>query len=126
VLPHYPLQPPIRCELLRAGRNDHYLVHDGGPHGRRVHYFKVHAFSQHFQSRHRERLAQEVAVMNHLDAGGIPVCGHRPADWSYLKELGTALKDRVCVLLPQQAPEYGLIHGDLHQDNVYQDASGTV
>jgi Ser/Thr protein kinase RdoA (MazF antagonist) len=209
VLPHYLLQPPIRCELLRSGRNDHYLVYDGEG----TSYLKIHALSQHFGSRHRERLEQEVAVMVYLDADGLPVptpiqrtdgnylceiaapegtrhgyllrsapgrpledakmnddqvgavarliarvhtcldaapaemtgvnwdlhwlvdvsleqvapvLEHRPADRAYVQELGTAIKARVRDLLPQQAPAYGLIHGDLHQGNLYQDPAGAL
>jgi Ser/Thr protein kinase RdoA (MazF antagonist) len=47
-----------------------------------------------------------------------PVLGHREADWAYARDLGAAIGDWVEASLPMHKPEYGVIHGDFHQDNL--------
>ena len=38
-----------------------------------------------------------------------------------MQQIGAAIKHRIHALLLRHRPEYGLIHGDLHQNNVHYD-----
>jgi Ser/Thr protein kinase RdoA (MazF antagonist) len=71
VLPAYGLPQPLRCELHRAGRNDHYRVCAGDE----MYYLKIPAAFHHWQTEddYRARLASEVALLKHLHHHGIPV-----------------------------------------------------
>jgi len=208
VLPQYPLPQPIRCELHRAGRNDHYRVYAGDE----VYYVKVPGVSHHWKTQDQlgARLASEVALLEHLNRHDIPVPApvarrdgeylgaidapegvryvllfhsvsgqplgdqvtleqvrsvarlaarmhacmdllpddctpvnwnlhwivdvslenlepvlrHREADWAYVQDLGAAVRRWVEASLPLHRPEYGVIHGDFHQDNILVNEAG--
>jgi Ser/Thr protein kinase RdoA (MazF antagonist) len=50
-----------------------------------------------------------------------PVLADRPADRAFLHQVGATIVDRITSLLPLHPPEYGLVHGDLHQNNLHYD-----
>ena len=97
ILPAYGLPQPLRCELHRAGRNDHYRVHAGDE----MYYLKIPAASHHWQTddEHRARLESELALFEHLHQHGIPV----PApvarrDGTYLSALDAPERQRYAML----------------------------
>ncbi|MCC7406488.1 MAG: phosphotransferase [Phycisphaeraceae bacterium] len=208
VLPDYPLSRPVRCELYRSGRNDHYRVHAGD----KVYYAKVPGVTHHWRSQDEwaARLVSEMVLLERLHDQGIlvpepvrrhdgkyltmvnapegvryfmlfhgvqgqplgdavsleqvrdvatlaarlhgcmdllpddftavqwdlhwlidaslanlePLMQHSKADWTCVQDLGKAITDWIRSALPQHKPEYGVIHGDFHQDNILCSATG--
>lgn len=55
-----------------------------------------------------------------------PVLRQKRTDWAYLQELGETVKHWIENSLPPQKPEYGVIHGDLHQDNILVHEDGLL
>ena len=97
VLTQYALPEPIRCELHRAGRNDHYRVHAGGD----TYYLKVPGTAVHGQThaQQRARLASEVALFNHLRTHGIPVPAPVPRrDGTYMSAIDAPEGTRYAML----------------------------
>jgi Ser/Thr protein kinase RdoA (MazF antagonist) len=50
-----------------------------------------------------------------------PLMAHRRADFSLVREIAEACKQRISQLLPRSKPEYGICHGDLHGGDVCYD-----
>lgn len=89
--PDYPLTAPTACRLLHDGFNTHYLVTT--PVGDYVLRVYRHGW------RTDDDIAYECAVLAHLEARGVPVCGPIPRrDGTYQRTLATVDGPRVAAL----------------------------
>lgn len=97
----YPLAPPTACRLLHDGFNTHYLITT--PAGDYV----LRVYRDGWRS--DDDIAYELAVLTHLEACGVPVCGPIVRrDGAYQGTLATEDGPRVVVLFrcaAGQAPD---------------------
>jgi Ser/Thr protein kinase RdoA (MazF antagonist) len=85
----------------------------------------LHAATDDFSSTHqRFALDLDCLLAKPLDVLQ-PYLAHRPADWRYLRELGTAVTQR---LAPLQARglDRGVCHGDAQGGNAHRTPDGTI
>lgn len=87
---------------------------------------QVHACADQCDKAYDRWQLDEAYLVRDPIRGIEPNLEHRPADLSFLRQMGAELISELRGLLPKDLPEYGLCHGDLHAGNARLGADGRL